>query len=151
MFFKKSSKDTKTNSITPELTLLCRQLLEDIEKIKPSRYDYYFELFDKMLNHKWADGLVLSYNDEKVYELVYYDRGQPVGKIAGSSIDEFRFWFLIHDFFVIRYRTAKHDIENMISKLYPLFNDRSLFDVYIKNQQKYYDLGEFSYVTMKFE
>ena len=126
-------------------------MLEDIKKIKPSRYDYYSELFDKMLHCKYADDYVLSFNDEKIYELIYYERGKPVGGIKGSSVDEFRFWFLEHEFFMIRCKTAKTDIENMISKLYSLFDDTSLFEEYIKKQQKYYDLGEFNFATMKFE
>ena len=140
----------KTKKMSLKLSLLCTQLLEDIKKLRPSRSEYYSEMFDKLLNGKWFNDYVLSYDDKNMYELVYYERGIPVGGIRGDSVDEFRFCFLRHEFFLITYDTAKGDIENMIAELYPLFDNKDVLKKHIGKYQKTYELGTFDFTTMKF-
>ena len=142
--------DIKKKNVSLELSLLCTQLLEDIKIIRPSRSKYYFEMFDKLLNGKWFEDYVLTYDDKNMYELVYYERGTPVGGIKGDSVDEFRFCFLRHEFFLITYDTAKDDIENMIAELYSLFDNKSVLEKHISEYQKMYKLGTFDFATMKF-
>ena len=140
-----------TKKQTQELRLLVNQLLEDILKIRPSQFSDYEDMFNKALAGRLYECTFEYHSEEGIYELSYWERGKIVGGIKEKSIDDFRFSFYERTLFLIRYRYAKKDLENMLPVLWPLFENKEIVKRRIQAYQIEYKLGEFDFDSMTFK
>ncbi len=126
------------------------QLLSDIAVIKPERLQYYESLFAQILEGRDAEYTFVFDDKTSTYELTYSERGIVVGGMKENSAEDFRISFLQHEFFPIRYKTAQTDIELLVSRVYPLFEDKTAIRKRIEAYIDQYRLCEFDYANMRF-